>query len=62
MQAIKQRLTKLERYRRPNNCQYQLDVTILMDDDATDDEIEKLQKARPDRRYIRWGDFCDECV
>lgn len=61
MQAIRHRLTRLERNLPTKESRYQLAVTILLEDDATDDEINQHQTQKPNYRFIRFSDFANEC-
>lgn len=62
LKTLRNRLSKLEAVKSTGEFQYQLAVTIICPDDASDAYIEARQKAEPHKRFIRFGDFADECV
>ena len=61
LKTLRNRLSKLESQKPTTEYRYQLNAIIIMDDTASDDEIMAKQLKNPDRKYIRWGDFVDEC-
>jgi hypothetical protein len=62
MSSIRARVSRLERIQPPPAKEYRFDLTIILDDDATDDYIQERQKAEPYKRFIRFSDFVDECI
>lgn len=62
MQGIKARLLRLERIQPPPTTEYRFDMTIIVDDDSTDEYIQSRIQKEPYKRFIRFSDFVDECV
>lgn len=62
MQGISKRIRRLERILGLTEKIYRFDLTVILEDDATDDYISERQKAEPHKRFRRFSDFVDELV
>lgn len=60
--TLKTRLAKLEAAKPAGEFVYQLNTVIIVDDSKSDEYLHARQKAEPNKRFIRFGDFADECV
>ena len=60
MQGISNRIRRLERVRRFTENEYRFDLTVILEDDVTDDYIKDRQKVEPHKRFRRFSDFVDE--
>lgn len=56
------RIEKVEKKSPAVDFVYQLNVTVILDDETTDDEIKVMQDKYPAHRHIRLSDFADECT
>ena len=60
MQGISNRIRRLERVLGLTEKEYRFDLTVILEDDVTDDYILARQKVEPHKRFRRFSDFVDE--
>jgi hypothetical protein len=61
LKTLRNRLSKLESQKPAGEYRYQLNTVIIVDDSKSDEYLHARQKAEPHKRFIRFGDFADEC-
>ncbi len=62
MQGVSNRIRRLEGILGLTEKEYRLDLTVILEDDVTDDYISERQKVEPHKRFRRFSDFVDELV